>query len=259
MCNVRCKDEKELVAHIKSDHEKVAHKCKTCNFEADTRNIMKKHVDDVHGSIEVVIEGTQKNCYKCDQCEFQIDEKEILRAHAQKHSERVTIGSFNCTECQYIGIRKDSLEQHVRMKHINKDISPMNICDFCAYESVSEINLRQHEIDVHKITKLKSQERNQKTEKDQAQNFPCDVCPYVAHTDKELSNHLEEEHSFSKVSRRKIYTNEERKNNGICFHWNNGYCHFLELCKFAHEQIPQCHYDVNCQRQNCQRTHGFRR
>ena len=214
-------------------------------------------MDDVHG---VVIDEVQKKTliYKCDQCEFQTGEKEVLKAHAQKHSEKVPIGSFKCTECEYIGIRKDSLEQHVRMKHINRDTPSMYICDFCPYESVSEINLKKHEQDVHKITKQRSQDKNQKTEKGQALNFPCDVCPYAAYTDKDLSHHLEKEHSFSKVTRRKIYTKEERKDNGICFHWNYGYCHFLELCKFEHEEIPQCHYDVNCRRQNCRFFHTRR-
>ena len=257
LCNVSCEDEKELMTHKKSDHGQVTHKCETCLFEADTKAKLKKHVEQVHESVDVVIETVQKSSivYKCDQCEFPAEAKDILKAHTQEHKERINVGSFNCTGCNYIGIRKDSLEQHMRMKHVNENTPLKYVCDFYDQESVSEIYLKKHEQDVHKITKQTSIERNKKTEKVTEQNFQCDICPFVAHNDKDLNRHLENEHSFTKVNRRKIYTNEERKQNGICFHWNNGYCQFQELCRFAHEEIPQCYFDVQCRRQNCRFFH----
>ena len=142
--------------------------------------LRQKHVEQIHGSVDVVIETVQKSSkvYKCDQCEFRAEVKEILKAHTQEHKERINVGSFNFTGCNYIGIRKDSLEQHMRMKHVNENI-PFKYCDFCDHESVSKINLKKHEQDVHKITKQTSIERNKKTEKVTEQNFQCDICPFL--------------------------------------------------------------------------------
>ena len=82
--------------------------------------------------------------------------------------------------------------------------------------------------------------------------FPCDVCNFTANSDEHLSRHLESNHRFQKVNnRRSGFSPEERRRNGICSFWNTSSCRFEELCRFSHEQIPQCHYDGFCRNNRC--------
>ena len=141
------------------------------------------------------------------------------------------------------------------------------ICDFCDYETISEINLKNHEKDVHMRTKTKpstdksrrefvSNNTDKRKSNVQEANFSCDVCDFTAMSDRELNGHLERVHRFKRVNRQGTgYSQEERRNNGLCFHWNNGNCRFQESCKFAHDEIPQCQFDGRCTRNNCHFFH----
>ena len=42
----------------------------------------------------------------------------------------------------------------------------------------------------------------------------------------------------------KIFTPEERINNGPCKNWNDNFCRFSDLCRFAH--IEPCRFQDNC-------------
>ena len=57
------------------------------------KNVLKKHIDDVHEEIEVVLETTSKNeesekirsvVFQCKDCEFQVGDKKILKEHYEK-------------------------------------------------------------------------------------------------------------------------------------------------------------------------------
>ena len=151
----------------------------------------------------------------------------------------------------------------MRMKHWDKRANPSSryVCEFCDYESVSEMNLMKHEEEVHMRTKPKSgsEYKNKSVPTNgnhKSPTFPCDMCNFNANNDRELNNHLENTHKFNRVFRRRTgYSMEERKLNGICIHWNNGSCQCEELCKFAHEEIPQCFFDILCRRENCKFFH----
>ena len=136
---------------------------------------------------------------------------DCLKYHSYKEhkSEKVKLGSFKCKQCNYVGVKQDSFEQHVRMKHANTKDSKMStrhVCEFCDYESVSELNMRTHERDVHMRTKSKSKFPYEQCNKDFETShhlhrhkqevhteklFPCDVCNFTATNDAELSSHLE--------------------------------------------------------------------
>ena len=88
------------------------------------------------------------------------------------------------------------------------------------------------------------------------ENFPCDVCSYMAYSEQDLNRHLQNSHSFTRVSRKRTgHSNEERKMNGICIYWNNGFCQYEKLCRFSHVEIPQCHFDGQCRNVNCRFFH----
>ena len=82
------------------------------------------------------------------------------------------------------------------------------------------------------------------------------MCNFTAKSDRELNIHLENTHRFTRVSRQKFgFSDEERKMNGRCFQWNFSKCRYLDECKFSHEEIPTCHYDGRCTRDDCRFFH----
>ena len=96
--------------------------------------------------------------------------------------------------------------------------------------------------------------KNKSTPKDTT--FPCDVCNHIAKNERDLDTHLENIHKFCRVNKqRKDYSQDERRMNGRCLNWNNNRCRFLDACKFAHEEIPQCHFDGRCSKNNCRFFH----
>ena len=128
-----------------------------------------------------------KVVYKCNHCDFKTGEKKCLKDHSYKEhkSEQVKLGSFKCKQCNYVGVKQDSFEQHVRMKHANTKDSKMStrhVCEFCDYESVSELNMRTHERDVHMRTKSKSK-------------FPYEQCNKDFETSHHLHRHKQEVHT----------------------------------------------------------------
>ena len=58
-----------------------------------------------------------------------------------------------------------------------------------------------------------------------------------------------------KKKKPKIFTHDERKENGFCLDWNKGFCENFELCKFRHEEIEACRYANFCNRSNCRYWH----
>ena len=143
------------------------------------------------------------------------------------------------------------------------------VCEFCVYETISEINLIQHEKDVHLITKRKLScnkcnhvlETSTKLEEHMKRvhssvNFPCGECNFVAGSDSELNNHLGTQHKFTRVNgNRSGYSTEDRKRNGICYFWNNGSCNFEDRCRYSHEEMPFCRFDGYCRNNKCRFFH----
>ena len=91
------------------------------------------------------------------------------------------------------------------------------------------------------------------------QNIPCEFCRYKAYNQDALVKHLEEKHKIfknkvenveNKERTKSSPTNsaEERKRNGFCSFWNNGFCKYFERCRFSHEEIPLCHFQERCNR-----------
>ena len=72
-------------------HLNIIHKCKSCKFEASSKIDLKKHIDNVHEQIEVVVENYQEDVnetgkviYQCQECEFQTNDKKSLKSHFEK-------------------------------------------------------------------------------------------------------------------------------------------------------------------------------
>ena len=271
VCTFKAESINQLMKHKAESHSKTVWKCKSCQYEAGSKEILSKHVDDVHDSIEVVIEedaiGEESSkdtvVYQCNQCEFQSKDKKDLTDHRQKqHKPKVTLGSFKCIHCNYVGVKQEHMQQHLRMKHENKkqEKTIKYICDFCDFEATSETELAKHEKDTHMRSKTKytcdvckeefatykSRDEHMKI-KHMAPMFPCDLCRFKADNDFELNRHLVNMHQFSRADKQMSgFSNEVRRRNGVCSFFNNGHCILEDKCKFLHEEIPRCLFDGRC-------------
>ena len=126
-CSFKTKDKAQFLKHKTTMHLNVVFKCESCNYESESKDELKTHIDDVHESIEVVVENEEESkkkpnhVYCCLHCEFQMNGKNKLKDHIEKeHSQKATLGSFKCNICDYVGVKQDNLAQHKRMEHVRK-------------------------------------------------------------------------------------------------------------------------------------------
>ena len=84
----------------------------------------------------------------------------------------------------------------MRMKHGDKRANPSSryVCEFCDYESVSEMNLMKTKPKSGSEYKNKSVPTNGNHK---SPTFPCDMCNFNANNDRELNSHLENTHKYS--------------------------------------------------------------
>ena len=250
-CSLSSSSEQEVVNHDVKEHSNPQLSCQSCDYTSKSADDLKNHIENVHDSIDVVVEENVQNVtvYKCNMCEFSSQVKQMVKGHmSEKHKNKVVLGSFKCDDCNYIGVRKESLEQHRKIKHVEEAKSE-NIfyCDLCKYETKIEDNMQRHQQDVH----------HRKMDGRSTDTMPCELCTFIGKTDDALKNHLENVHRFSEPNRRKTgFSNEQRLANGMCVFWQSGNCKFNELCKFAHEEIRRCRFDGHCKTFNCKDFHS---
>ena len=216
----------------------------------------------------------------CDICdEIFAQEKELdlhkLSIHKQQSSNLV-----NCDECGF----SDSAEENILNHKISKH--SMLTCDLCDFKCPGENILSAHIQSIHNVTKhscnlcqktfsnlgnLKRHIKSHQTE----QTYNCDYCGYKAGGLGVLDEHIETYHRIKKASntrfsnapcdfrnpthsskccdrdqgpKMKIYTPEQRINNGPYRNWNENFCRFSELCMYAH--IEPCRFQNDCFAQN---------
>ena len=116
--------------------------------------------------------------------------------------------------------------------HIKSEHKPISIhCDYCGHKADSISSLDTHIEGYHRIKKSGNsanvQELKNKT--------PCDF--------------KSPQHSSSCCDRdqgkpMRIFTPQERLENGACRNWNEDICRFSDLCRFAHIEI--CRFQERC-------------
>ena len=85
-------------------------------------------------------EKTTHNIYKCEQCEYTAYEKSILQQHIRsKHMEK----NIRCEECEFVTDQKGVLKRHVQVKHTLKK------CNECEYTSLSLHDMKKHKNNQH--------------------------------------------------------------------------------------------------------------
>ena len=237
--------------------------CSKCVYEATTIADLRKHELDIHIQQE----------FKCQHCGHTVLSESDLRGHIEAYHENIDAGNnstiFICTSCDEEYQRKEDLEQHMRIQHSQEESDFK--CDKCDYEGESTSDLEKHRQADHyqfkyfccacdyetlnkNVLKLHKTEKHQNAflETRREKVFPPPKC-----------NLMDPSHSTKccdrtrGAKRPRIYSNEERKSNGICINWNKGNCDFFELCKFSHDQLEECKFAYFCSRQNCKYWHNI--
>ena len=201
------------------------------NVDLDDKNASGNDTNNKGKSATIIV---------CDQCEFQSRSEPVMNEHVEMdHQQKKQKVVYVCDECEGNFDSQMEFRKHARVH--KKDNFP---CDHCGMKLNSLEGLDNHISMFHK-----------------QQNIPCDFCRYKAYNEEALVMHLEEKHKIFKhranngdnskghpASSSNFHSTEERKRNGFCSFWNNGFCKYEEKCRFAHEEIPFCHFQERCNR-----------
>ena len=271
-CNFQAKDSCEFENHAKTHTIVDSFACKDCNFTASSEDNLSSH------------KITKHPMQTCDYCHVQANSKADLDKHIlEKHGKQ----KFQCDECPFADFSEENVLNHKIANHA------VNVCELCDFETTSIQGLNEHIQDIHKQTKFSCTtcSRSYKTHSilrdhinstHRTSTFTCDYCGHKANSLGDLDTHIEAFHRISKPTSRnrfsrdpcdfkspqhkssccdrdqgqkmKIYTPEERIENGPCRKWNENFCKFADLCRFAHIQV--CNFQESCRNpSNCRFFH----
>ena len=105
---------------------------------------------------------------------------------------------FPCNKCNRKFTYKDTLEQHIKLKHNTK----MYLCDQCDYESTDEKTMTTHTDVLHKngysceYCDFESEEKEKLTiHKKENHELPCEYCETEFVTESSLNLHINFKHN----------------------------------------------------------------
>nr|XP_054748178.1 uncharacterized protein LOC129253775 [Lytechinus pictus] len=207
LCCTECteftaEDSSELRDHVVSCHKRLLHlhRCDLCQFSTNRFHDLKKHILVHSGSKDYMCDkcGTctttaynlrvhwrryhapdsEKNV-KCFACDYVCADNGILKEHIRsKHGMMVygkdfdnarPLPTYSCTECDYVGRKKSSLDYHMRIHTENRQFK----CHICPYASKTKNNLLLH-IRTH----------------EGMQPLKCPECDFRGATNKIISEHV---------------------------------------------------------------------
>ena len=212
-------------------HNDMEYKCSKCEFFTESSKLLKEHTKEKHECVTV---------YLCEYCEFECKTKGELKHHLEdEHNRKSNMKSkqdnvFECCQCKKYFTTFEQLVAHTESSH-ELIVHSCNVCD---YQTNLGQNLKEHYKLVHGGTSKK--------------NLNMGPSP------SEKSCNFEDPlHSTSCCDRKSGYRNprlfsrQEKQNNGYCRFWNNGYCRMGDICKYLHEESPECYYQDRCQDNKC--------
>ena len=159
-----------------------------------------------------------------------IKEKQLL-----KDTERILLNTFDTLK-KYYDAKDNSANQNSsdNSETDNTANEPRRIikCQRCNYETEDEDLFRDHS---------NSHTNNEESGTDGTE---------------QNTNNDRDIREDGSTTRRRLPSNDEKRNNGFCMYWNRGYCQHDDLCLFLHEEAPHCHFQEHCRRpQSCRFFH----
>ena len=213
--------------------------------------------------------GTRsKEKYKCKSCDFVANDRALLKGHMTLHepgNQNYENGflshddGYTCNRCSTVFKTMGLIRRHMKVAHGIKITAsppmddgarslPLIRCDQCEYKARSKEELAEH---------LNEKHTNRKER--------CDVCQMVADNKEQLKKHNETYHNKNRMVCRYWERNNCRFGTNCryqhpapaqappkpCRYKNN--CRFWPDCNFSH--IEMCRFQENCTRINCQFEH----
>ena len=269
-CKFQAKTASSLNTHMKThDSSKTVFSCEECTYadqleENLLNHKIAKHVvfscnkcdqvfsqENEHKEHELLAytEQQNRNTFSCDECNFNDKiEENVLNHKIRKHT------THTCDLCDYKCTDEKDLEHHIQAIHKVTKLA----CNICQQVFSSLTNLNDH-----------------KKKKHEAKTYPCDHCGHKANNLEKLDEHIENYHKIKKSlpgfsskfinrypcdfkspshsssccdrdqgPRMKIYSPEQRIQNEPCKNWNENFCRFSDLCRYAH--IEPCKFQERC-------------
>ena len=235
-CGVTCTNEVELNKHREAKHNQVF-ACVSCTFVSKSKNDFEKHLSKHNPS-------TERTMYECEVCGIEGFNKSVIEKHMEK--------MHTCLECKTVHQDLYELNRHKEKEHTQTEYK----CAACDFVTKSESDYKAH-LSEHEKAK-----------------YVCEVCGKKANSQDEIDEHIQSIHvkemfqhfvkrherrnsdnksknrRDSNTSKAKVYSYEERKNNGYCMYWNKGGCSYGEFCRFSHEESPECRFQDQCFRKS---------
>ena len=108
-CDYGAKSKGNLKKHVLSIHEGILHNCDRCDYKSSEKAGVNRHKRAIHG------EGTL--WYFCDKCSYSAIDKGPLKRHKLSIHEGVRYVRHRCSECSYVTVIENRLEDHMASKH----------------------------------------------------------------------------------------------------------------------------------------------
>jgi len=136
------------------------HLCHICDFAANTKTILARHL---------VVHGIGDR-FKCDQCDKDFSTKGRLQTHIKTHNSCPQ----KCNQCGKMYKTVENLKQHIKGMHSEKRLE----CDECdqMFSTISRLNKHRKKVHVFK-------------------SFKCDQCKYRCKTNSHLKMHINQVHN----------------------------------------------------------------
>ena len=152
-------------------------KCTDCDYSTERKADLEQHFF-VHSSGLKPVKCPNESCDKT----FGIYQKKALADHLKTHQDRSKREVFQCDNCDFKSINRQSLHHHRARHHMGKPI-PQIKCDLCDKIYTHHESYKSHFKLVHNgnFTPLK-----------------CDLCDYKAKTKGQLKTHVNGVHLKSK-------------------------------------------------------------
>ena len=160
-CDFECLERKDLVSHKSAVHKKLS--CDKCNFRTNFKRYLSTHKDRHHGSNR----GNLFDLLKCPTCEFETNSAQYLNTHINSMHNKQT--RYKCSLCEYKHFRRQNVEYHQKIKHINEEFRVLvENCQEC------QNSISHDKCQLPKISEKRREKNNVSRKSETAKRFKTD-------------------------------------------------------------------------------------